>query len=207
VAAGIDEDPPPSPRSSRAPSGSTPTCSRWTGRVEQAAQQRRFALQQVIPFAEAELSSLGTRQGAALDSPFAADDDYKAGLTVRTPILFLKERGRLNSASLRLEQQEVERARVRREIAYAVRVAVNDLATTGRLLGIQSATVAQARLLRDGEQRKFENGESTLFLVNARERLVLDEQLKLAALEAKALSARAELAVSVGDSGDLVDTR
>jgi outer membrane protein TolC len=126
---------------------------------------------------------------------------------VRTPILFLKERGRLSAASLRLEQQEVERARVRREIAYAVRVAVNDLATTGRLLGIQSATVAQARLLRDGEPRKFENGESTLFLVNARERLVLDEQLKLAALEAKALSARAELAVSVGDSGDLVDTR
>lgn len=177
------------------------------GRVEQAGAQRRFALQQVIPFAEAELSSLASRQGEALGSPFAAADDYKAGLTVRTPLLFLKERGRLNAASLRLEQQEVERSRVRREIAYAVRVAANDLATTGRLLGIQRATVAQARLLRDGEQRKFENGESTLFLVNARERLVLDEQLKLAALEAKALGARAELAVSVGDAGELAGGR
>ena len=207
AAAGIDEGPAAVAELVARAERRHPDIRKVDGRVEQAAAQRRFALQQVIPFAEAELSSLAAGRGEALDSPLAANEDYKAGLTVRTPLLFLKERGRLNAASLRLEQQEVERARVRREIAYAVRVAVNDLATTGRLLGIQRATVAQARLLRDGEQRKFENGESTLFLVNARERLVLDEQLKLAALEAKALSARAELAVSVGDAGELVDAR
>jgi outer membrane protein TolC len=175
------------------------------GRVEQAAAQRRFSAQQVIPFAEAELSSLADREAGAPGSPLATSDDYKAGLTVRTPLLFMKERGRLTAASLRLEQQEVERERLRREVAYAVRVALNDLATVARVLDVQRATVAQARVLRDGEQRKFENGESTLFLVNARERLVLDEQLKLAALEAKALSARAELAVSLGDVGDVGD--
>jgi outer membrane protein TolC len=101
----------------------------------------------------------------------------------------------------------VERERVRREIGYAVRVAANDLAAVVRLLGVQRTTVEQARLLRDGEQRKFENGESTLFLVNARERLVLDEQLKLAALEGRALAARAELAVSVGETGELGEAR
>ena len=206
-AAGVDEGPAAVAALVARAERQHPDVRKVDGRVEQAVQQRRFALQQVIPFAEAELSSIGDRQGQSLDSPLAADDDYKAGFTARTPLLFMKERGRLNAASLRLESQEVELARVRREIGYAVRVAVNDLATTGRLLGIQRATVAQARLLRDGEQRKFENGESTLFLVNARERLVLDEQLKLAALEAKALSARAELAVSVGDAGELVGDR
>ncbi len=139
--------------------------------------------------------------------PFAVDRDYKAGLALTTPLLFMKERGRLNAASLRLEQQRVERARVRRDVANAVRIAANDLVTAQRLIDIQRATVAQAELLRDGEQRKFENGESTLFLVNARERLVLDERLKLAALEAKGLGARAELAVSVGDAGELADGR
>ena len=204
--AGVDDDPTAVAQLVARAEGRHPDLRKVDGRVEQAAAQRRFALQQVIPFAEAELSSLANREGVALGSPSAAGD-YKAGLTVRTPLLFVKERARLNAASLRLEQQEVERVRLRREVGYAVRVAVNDLATTARLLGIQRATVAQARLLRDGEQRKFENGESTLFLVNARERLVLDEQLKLAALEAKALGARAELAASVGDTGGPVDDR
>ena len=180
-----------------------PDLRRVDGRVEQAEAQRRLLAQQVIPFVEAELGTLASHGGEALGPSFSTDDDYKAGLTVRTPLLFMKERGRFNAASLRLEQQEVERARVRREIGVAVRVAANELTTVGRLLGIQRTTVEQARLLLDGEQRKFENGESTLFLVNARERLVLDEQLKLAALEAKALAARAELAVSVGETGEL----
>jgi outer membrane protein TolC len=178
-----------------------PDLRRVEARVDQAAAQRLYAAQQVIPFAAAELSSIADRAVDAGAPPFAVDRDYKAGLALTTPLLFMKERGRLNAASLRLEQQRVERARVRRDVGNAVRIAANDLATVHRLLDIQRTTVTQARLLRDGEQRKFENGESTLFLVNARERLELDEQLKLAALEARALAARAELAVSVGDVG------
>jgi outer membrane protein TolC len=181
-----------------------PNVIRAQGRVEQAAAQRRFVAQQLIPFAEAELGSLADAGAGGTAPPFETEGDYKAGLTARVPLLFMKERGRLDAASARLDQQSAERQRVRRDVGNAVRIAANDLATTERLLDIQRVTVTQAELLRAGEQRKFENGESTLFLVNARERLVLDERLKLAALEAKALGARAELAVSVGDEGALV---
>ena len=68
---------------------------------------------------------------------------------------------------------------------------------------LQRQTVVQARLLRDGEQRKFENGESTLFLVNTRERAVIDEEVKRIALEAKYAAARAALAVAIGEPARL----
>jgi outer membrane protein TolC len=79
----------------------------------------------------------------------------------------------------------------------AITSAANTIETLRELLALQSATVAQSRALRDGEQRKFEAGESTLFLVNTRERAVIDEELKRIALEAKMVSARAELAVAI----------
>lgn len=177
-----------------------PELRRIGGRVAQAEAQRRFAAQQVIPFVEGELSALsaGTRSfdvGGAGD----AGENLKAGVTLRTPLLFVRERGRVNAASMRLEQQRLEAAWLRRNVALAVRTALNDLSVVERLIAVQRATVEQSRLLRDGEQRKFENGESTLFLVNLRDRSVLDEALKLAALEAKYVGARAELAVAAGE--------
>ena len=63
----------------------------------------------------------------------------------------------------------------------------------------QVANVRNARLLRNAEQVRYENGEGTLLILNIRERLVLDEAVKLAAIEAKVAAARAALAVATGD--------
>jgi len=184
-----------------------PELRRIAGRIEQTEAQRLFAGQQVIPFLQGELSALAAgAQTSGLSTPFDTREDFKAGATVRTPLLFMKERGRFNLASQRLEQQQWERDRLRREIGVIVRTALNDLAVTERLIAIQGVTVVQSRILRDGEQRRYENGESTLFLVNTRERNVLDEEIKLAALQAKYVAARAELAVAAGEPAVLPDS-
>lgn len=170
------------------------------GRVDQAAAQRLFALQQVIPFAELSLNSVGSNGelgGIAGRSNF--ENNYLVGGTVKTPLLFMRERGRYNIADQRLDVQELERDRLRRSVQLDVRVAVNDLATMVAVRDLQVEAVRLARLLLTGEQRRFEAGESSLFLVNTRERLVLDEELKLAAIEAKYASTRAELAVAIGE--------
>ncbi len=57
-----------------------------------------------------------------------------------------------------------------------------------------------ATQLRDAEQVRFVGGESTLLVVNLRERLLLDESVKLATVEGKLPAARAALVVAVGDS-------
>jgi outer membrane protein TolC len=181
-----------------------PELRRIAGRVDQAAAQRQFAMQQVLPFAELSLNSVARRdEFGALTNRSAFDRNYVVGGTVRTPLLFMRERGRFNAADQRLETQELEQTRLRRDIELDVRVAVNDLATMNAVLELQREAVRLARLLLGGEQRRFEAGESSLLVVNLRERLLLDEQLKLAATEAKYASTRAELAVAIGEPATL----
>ena len=88
--------------------------------------------------------------------------------------------------------------RTRRDVGVQVRAAANDVRVLDRLLVAQRTAVAQAAALRDGEQRRFEEGESTLFLVNVRERVVLEEGLKLASLEARRLLVQVELETALG---------
>jgi outer membrane protein TolC len=161
-----------------------------------------FVMQQAIPFAELSLNTLAPQSAArALGTRGQVDNNYAIGGTVRSPLLFLKERGRFTMADQRLDQQTLEQARVGRSVELDVRQAVNDLATTFAVLELQRAAVRQARQLLAGEQRRFENGESQLLVVNLRERLVLDEALKLASLEAKYVASRAALAVALGQPG------
>jgi outer membrane protein TolC len=171
-------------------------------RVDQARAQRMFVMQQAIPFAELSLNALAPQTDArGLGRRGQVDNNYAVGGSVRSPLLFLKERGRFAMADQRLDQQTLEQARVGRVVELEVRQAVNDLATTYAVLELQRAAVRQARQLLAGEQRRFENGESQLLVVNLRERLVLDEALKLASLEAKYVASRAALAVALGQPG------
>ncbi len=181
-----------------------PEALKAAARVDQAKAQRLFAMQQAIPFAELSINALAPRTDArSLGRRVEVDDNHVVGGTLRSPLLFLKERARFASADQRLEQQSLERARVRRAVELDVREAVNDLATTFAVLELQRTAVRQARQLLAGEQRRFENGESQLLTVNLRERLVLDEALKLASLEAKYVATRAALAVALGAPGVL----
>jgi outer membrane protein TolC len=177
-----------------------PELLRVQARVRQGEADRLLATQRMIPFAEAKVAGLADR---GTDADFfnrdRLDNNYKAGLTFSSPLLFLRETGRFGSVGARLERQEYERDRLRRDVEYDARAAIFELSNLERLLLRQEANVRNARLLRDAEQIRFENGESTLLILNLRERLVLDEATKLAALEGKVASARGALALAVGD--------
>lgn len=177
-------------------------------KVQQAEAERLLATQGLIPLAEAKVAGLAQR---GTDVSFfdreRLDDNYKAALSVSTPLLFLKERGKFGATGAKLEFQEFERDRLRRDVEFDARAAIFDLANLERLLVRQSANVRNARLLRDAEQIRFEGGESTLLILNLRERLVLDEATKLAALEAKVAAARGALALATGDRTLLIESR
>lgn len=177
-------------------------------KVQQAEADRLLATQGLLPFAEAKLSGLAER-GSDVDffDRGRLNQNYKAGLTIESPVLFLKETGKFGATGAKLEFQQFERERLRREVEFDTRAAMFDIANLERLLDRQRSSVRNARLLRDAEQIRFENGESTLLILNLRERLVLDEAAKLAALEGKVAAARGALALSTGDRTLLTPAR
>jgi outer membrane protein TolC len=177
-------------------------------RVRGAEAQRLFRLQGLLPFVEAKLAGLAERgTDAAFFDNERLDNNYKAGLTIRSPLLFLGESGRFAQAGQRLEFQKLELTRLQRDIEFDARAAIFDLSNLERLLVRQRLNVRYAGMLRDAEQIRYEAGEGTLLILNIRERLVLDESIKLATIEAKVASARGALAVATGDRTLLRGTR
>ncbi len=168
--------------------------------LESAEALRRLSGQQLIPFAEATVYAISERGDAPpLFDRAEQEDNYKATLDIKSPLLFLKERGKFGSAGAKLDSKRIERDRLARDVQNAVLVAANDLTVLVTLVDLQALNVARARALRDAEQTRFANGESTLLVVNIRERLVLDESVKLAQYQGKLAAARATLAAAVGD--------
>ena len=173
------------------------------GKLQQQQANRRFYGQDLLP--EIELSAAALRTGGAglFGGWPDVSENYKVALGGTTPLLLMKGRGRLDASQAKAESAELEAALVRRDIELTVLAAFNDVVTRQQLIGLQVMAIQQARFLRDGEFRRFEAGESTFFLVNQRDRQLLDEQVKLAAFEAKYAVARAALAVALGEPARL----
>ncbi len=177
-----------------------PQLRRVDAEVRSAAAQRLLTGQQLMPFAEAGVYAIGDRGTTppVFDRSQNADN-FKAALEIKSPLLFLKERGRFGSAGARLDTRRVERDRLEREVDNAVRIAANELDVLRSLVDLQARNLERTRTLRDAEEQRFNNGESTLLVVNLRERAVLDEAVRLAQFEARVAAARAVLAITIGN--------
>ncbi len=175
--------------------------------VRAAEAQRLLVGQQFIPFAEATVSAISERGTTPpVFDRSENESNYKGALDIKSPLLFLKERGRFGSASAKLDIRRLERERIGRDVDNAVRIAANELTVLAGLLELQQRNVERTRLLRDAEQARFANGESTLLIVNLRERAVLDESVRQAQYEARIAAARATLAVAIGNLTTLPET-
>ncbi|MBC7841026.1 MAG: TolC family protein [Gemmatimonadaceae bacterium] len=177
-------------------------------KVAQAAAERSLARQAIIPLASADLYALrGRDYGFEVGDAIARDGNFKGAINVTSPLLFFKERGKFQSTDAKFDRAELEARETRRDVVLLVRTAINDLSQYDAQLSLQRDAVRLFRILSAGERARFDAGESTLFLVNTRERQVLDEELKFVALQAKYLAARAALAVAAGAPGRLPELR
>lgn len=178
------------------------------GKVDQAAADRALARQAIFPLASADISALRS-QGASFDvgSALNRDANYKGAVNVSSPLLFFKERGKFRSTDAKFDRAGLELREMRRDVTLLVRSAINDLSQYEAQLALQRDAVRLFRILSAGERARFDAGESNLFLVNTRERAVLDEELKYVALQAKYLTARVALAVAAGAPGRLPELR
>jgi outer membrane protein len=164
----------------------------------QAEAQRRLTLTQVLPSASAEVSALAAgRSLGDLPALSEAADDAKAALALRVPLFARRELGRLRAAEDRTRQLAVERDRVMREVQLAAERALIEVRAAEAQLEGQARVLAASETLLAAEQRRFDIGESSLLVVNLRERAVLDERLRLAQLESRRATALGGLAAAL----------
>jgi len=120
-------------------------------------------------------------------------DNYKLGVDFAFPLFLRAERGKLQYARIQLKEFALEQQQSRRTIATQVNNVYNTLKAYEQQLALQAQTIKNQRTLLLAELQKFELGESTIFLINARETKLIDLRIKQESLRAGYEKSRAEL--------------
>ncbi len=120
-------------------------------------------------------------------------NNYKVGLDFALPIFLRQARGQLQVVRLNVRETTLEQQQSRRTIGNQVTAVYNSLRAYERQLAVQTLTIANQRALLQAELQKYELGESTIFLINARETKLIDLRIKQESLRASYEKAVAEL--------------
>lgn len=111
-------------------------------------------------------------------TPGNYSNNYKAGGSFSFPLLVRRQRNELKLAKLYIQEAELDLQQKTREVSNKIRAVYNEMANLESLLQTQETMVVNYTLLRDGEEIRFRNGESSLFLINNRERQLIEAQVK-----------------------------
>jgi outer membrane protein len=170
-----------------------------TARWRQADAQRRLAAVSLLPSASVEISGLAAgRSLGNLSLPQTDGTDTKFGGVLRIPLFARQQLGRLRAAEDRTRSLLFERDRVKREVEIDAERALIELRVVDAQIARQAALLVMQERLLEAEQQRFTLGESSLLIVNLRERAVLDERLRVAALVARRATALGTLALALG---------
>ncbi|MDX5482614.1 MAG: TolC family protein [Hymenobacteraceae bacterium] len=168
---------------------------------QQLEIEQRLAADKLKPKLNAEYNLL---QGdfyidqEALDRQFMGEN-YKLGLSFSLPLFLRQERGKLQLAKAKQQANNLEFTQTAREVENNLLAAYNEWLALEEQIRLQQRMVENANTLRNGEVIRFQNGESSLFLVNSREMKLMEAQVKLYNLRAKYAKARTFLFWSAGN--------
>lgn len=123
----------------------------------------------------------------------------KAGLELVIPLATRGPDGRRQAAQLKLQKLDLDQVEMIRRILVQIQDAASEAeAAAGRLEQAQEL-YRQSKTLEEAERTKFRLGDSTLFLVNARERATLEAALKVLDLRYEHAQALLLLEAVVGE--------
>ncbi|ALI98179.1 TolC family protein [Rufibacter tibetensis] len=172
-------------------------------KVRQLEVERRFSQNKLLPKLNLEYNLIGAGSSMSrswLEERYASDN-YKLGASFSFPLFLRQERGKLQVTRLKLNATRLELQQTTRETQNLVQAAYNERLMLEDQITLQEQIIVSNEFLRNGEQQRFESGESSLFLVNTREMNLLTQQIKLYELKSKYGKAKYYLQWAAGNLG------
>lgn len=144
-------------------------------KIDQLDIDRRLKANKLLPKLTLEYNFL-TPEWNQVNS--IQNNDYKGGLTFSMPLFFRKERGDLQLAKIKIADARYDLVGTQLEIKNKVTSIFNELESYNIQVGMITRIVESSQIMLTGEERKFELGDSSLFLINSREVKLIDSKLK-----------------------------
>ncbi len=174
-----------------------PAVSLYEYKYEIASLDRRWKQEKLKPKLNVNYNLLNQPIGNEWISTFSPNN-YKWGIDFSFPVFLRKERGDLQLANIKMMEIDYSKEQKILEISNKIDQYKNELNITQQQIVLFTQLVANYEGLWKAEKRNFEAGESSLFLVNAREMAYIDSQLKQLELQAKLNKCKAAVLWSMG---------
>lgn len=152
--------------------------------------EKNLKVNQLLPTLDLEYNFLTTRPDQV--STYETEQ-YTGGLKFSTPLFLRKERGNLRLAKIKLQDAEWELENQRWVLSNKIDAVYAELGNLGEQRDVAGDVRLNYQRLLSAEERKFEFGESSLFLINSREQKLIDAELKLNEVNTKWLKSKAKL--------------
>ncbi|TGE29063.1 TolC family protein [Hymenobacter metallicola] len=180
-----------------------PDLQKSRAKLSQLTVERRLLTNKLLPKLSLDYNLLQAGQPFSAEKPASLNgsylqNNYKLGVSFAYPLLLRQERSKLQLNRFKLQETELSLQQDTRAVETTVRTVANDWEALREQLALQEQIVANAERMRLGEQIRFENGESSVFLLNTRESSLVSARLKLAELQAKYAQTQATLRWAAG---------
>jgi len=120
-------------------------------------------------------------------------EDYKVGVNFSFPIFLRKERGDLKLAKFKIQETQSILDFERLQLSNKIKAQQAEITSLLKQNDFISNLVDNHKTMLNSEERLFEMGESSLFLINARENNLVTAQLNRIALENRYYISNSEL--------------
>ena len=125
---------------------------------------------------------------------------YKAGLKFSMPLFLRKERGDLKVAEYELQDAKLGLNLKDNQLQARINAIQQQLQAFLEQIKMTQQMVTDSNTLLDAEVRKFNFGESSIFLINTRESKFIEARLKQLDLQIKFLKTQAEYLQALGSN-------
>jgi outer membrane protein TolC len=161
--------------------------------------EKKLKFQELLPVLNLKYNQLGKGYNLAKTSVQPLfDNNFQFGVSFAVPLRLSQGRGEYRKAKLKILDTEYGLQSKRLLIQNKIKMYRNEALTLLQQIQLQQNALFNYQTLQRGEETRFFNGESSLFLVNSRETKRLEAQQKLIEVKAKFLKALASIQWAVG---------
>ncbi|MFC3560364.1 TolC family protein [Pedobacter jamesrossensis] len=131
-------------------------------------------------------------------------NNYQYGLKLEIPIFLRQARADYRQARMKVMQNRLDADLKRQELNAKLNSYTNEVINYRSQINIAQQNIGNYNRLLKAEETKYQNGESSLFLINSRENKLIDAQEKMLELRYKFLKSYNELKFMSASFSDLV---
>lgn len=141
---------------------------------------KKLKFQELLPKLDLKYNQLGKGYDIASTAVTSLlDNNYKYGISFSMPLRLSTGRGAYKMARLKITETQLQQNQKQAEVTNKIKKYYNQLVNYKTQVNLLQKNHAAFMQLQKGEETKFFNGESSLFLVNSRENKTQEILLKL----------------------------